>query len=152
MTASAEQQMLADAAVALRSFALRALTVKATLDKPYPDSPERSPWSAFIEAEARRAHDVSRAIRAHLKAQGVTIPRAADSHATHHPDDAEFPATLAGGHALIIEFGDEEMFGQCSCGDPLGNLVIRPNESVERFASLWEQHVMRLGRTAELTP
>lgn len=56
----------------------------------------------------------------------------------------EFPATWAGGHALVIEFGDEEITGRCQCGRPFGE--IRPNQSLDTFATPWEQHVMRLPR------
>jgi hypothetical protein len=30
--------------------------------------------------------------------------------------DPEFPTTLSGGHALIVEYGDCEFYGRCQCG------------------------------------
>jgi hypothetical protein len=52
----------------------------------------------------------------------------------------EFPATWAGGHALIIEFGDEELLGRCQCGEPFG--AFNPTQPLDRFGPLWERHVM----------
>lgn len=79
-------ELLREAAEALRSFSLRALTVKASLDKPYPSAPQTSPWLMYIEPEARRAHDLSRRIRKHLAATGAPLPApAADCHAPRAP-------------------------------------------------------------------
>lgn len=54
--------------------------------------------------------------------------------------DPDFQATLGGGHALIVEYGDEELLGRCQCGKPLGTL--RPDQPIDRFADGWERHVM----------
>ncbi|WP_129307953.1 hypothetical protein [Streptomyces sp. L2] len=54
--------------------------------------------------------------------------------------DPEFPATLSGGHALIIEYGDEELMAWCQCGRPLG--TGRPSQPLDPFAEAWERHVM----------
>jgi hypothetical protein len=56
----------------------------------------------------------------------------------------EFPATWAGGHALVIEFGDEELAARCQCGQALGRGT--PAESLDKFAQPWERHVMHGGR------
>lgn len=56
----------------------------------------------------------------------------------------EFPATWEGGHALIIEFGDEELTARCQCGVPLGTGT--PATSLETFARPWETHAMTAGR------
>lgn len=58
--------------------------------------------------------------------------------------DEDFPATWEGGHALVIEFGDMVIYGRCQCSVPFGD--IRPNRSLDTFATPWEQHVMRLPR------
>lgn len=58
--------------------------------------------------------------------------------------DEEFPATWAGGHALVIEFGDEEIIGRCQCGDPFGTGT--PATPLDVFAGPWEKHVMGLQR------
>ncbi|MEE4546494.1 hypothetical protein V2S66_31580 [Streptomyces sp. V4-01] len=58
--------------------------------------------------------------------------------------DPEFPATWAGGHALVIEYGDEELHGRCQCGERF--TPQRPDKPIDRFAGPWERHVMTLGR------
>jgi hypothetical protein len=56
-------------------------------------------------------------------------------------DDPEFRATWVGGHALIIEFGDEELRARCQCGAPLG--VVQPASApLDKFGLPWERHVM----------
>lgn len=55
--------------------------------------------------------------------------------------DEEFPATWEGGHALVIEYGDEELYGHCQCGQDF--TTIRPDQSLDTFATHWEKHVMR---------
>jgi len=62
------------------------------------------------------------------------------------PVDPEYPATWAGGHALIIEFGDEEFLARCQCDRPLG--TCHPHDSLDKFQLPWERHVM----TARETP
>lgn len=52
----------------------------------------------------------------------------------------EFPATWTGGHALVIEFGDEELTARCQCGKPLGTGT--PATSLDDFGLPWERHVM----------
>ena len=54
--------------------------------------------------------------------------------------DEDFPATWAGGHALLIEFGDEELIARCQCGAPLGYGT--PATSLDSFGDAWERHVM----------
>lgn len=58
--------------------------------------------------------------------------------------DPEFPATWDGGHSLVIEFGDCEIFGRCQCGETFGSTT--PDKSLDGFASPWERHVMGLSR------
>lgn len=59
-----ELQLLRRAAVALRAVGKAALVVKPTLDTPYPDRPEQTPWSRWMERPVRRAYNL-----------GVEIPR-----------------------------------------------------------------------------
>ena len=59
--------------------------------------------------------------------------------------DTEFPATWAGGHALIIEFGDEEFSARCQCGVPL-RTSLPASASIDLYALPWERHVMSLWR------
>lgn len=55
--------------------------------------------------------------------------------------DPEFPTTLEGGHALIVEYGDCEFYGACQCGKQLG--MVTPDKFGEdTFGSAWERHVM----------
>ncbi|MFB7597213.1 hypothetical protein [Streptomyces sp. NPDC056160] len=54
------------------------------------------------------------------------------------PPDLEFPETLAGGHALVVEYGDCELHGSCQCGQRLG--IVPPNRPIDGLAALWERH------------
>ena len=56
--------------------------------------------------------------------------------------DPDFPATWAGGHALIIEFGDEEFLAHCQCGGWDGG-TRAPSSSLDLWQEPWERHVMR---------
>jgi hypothetical protein len=68
-----------------------------------------------------------------LDGPGVTVERV--------DGDPEFPATKEGGHSLVIEFGDEDLYGSCQCGKSFGS--IRPNRSIDKtLAQRWERHVM----------
>jgi hypothetical protein len=58
--------------------------------------------------------------------------------------DPEFPATWQGGHALVVEYGDCEMYGRCQCGERFG--MVTPDKPLDGFAGPWERHVMGLGR------
>lgn len=65
-------------------------------------------------------------------------------------EEEEFPATWEGGHALVIEYGDCELYGKCQCALDKPTLLnsfgmIKPNQSTNIFAEKWERHVMRLG-------
>ncbi|MFD5632413.1 hypothetical protein [Streptomyces sp. NPDC127072] len=54
--------------------------------------------------------------------------------------DPEFPTTLTGGHALIVEYGDCEFYGSCQCGKKLG--TVRPDQFGDgTFGGKWERHV-----------
>jgi hypothetical protein len=54
--------------------------------------------------------------------------------------------TWDGGHALIIEFGDEEFAARCQCGHPFG--YQRPDESLDKYQQPWERHTMTTQDTA----
>jgi hypothetical protein len=58
------------------------------------------------------------------------------------PEPAESPTTWDGGHALVIEYGDCEIYGRCQCGERLG--MVTPDKPLDRFAGPWERHVMGL--------
>jgi hypothetical protein len=58
--------------------------------------------------------------------------------------DEEFEATWQGGHALVIEYGDCEMYGRCQCGAKFG--MNTPDKPLDAFATPWERHVMGLHR------
>lgn len=55
-------------------------------------------------------------------------------------DDDTERASWEGGHALVVEFGDCELYGRCQCGTSFGNIT--PDKSLDRFAGPWERHVM----------
>jgi hypothetical protein len=65
---STDRELLEHAAEVLWSLCKHCLTVKPTLDVPYRDAPELTPWTRWIERDARRAHDLSVEIRRHLRA------------------------------------------------------------------------------------
>jgi hypothetical protein len=63
----------------------------------------------------------------------------------HEADpDPDFPETLAGGHALVLQYGDCEVIGSCQCGKGFG--MTGPDASLDTFAAPWERHT-----TTELT-
>lgn len=56
-------------------------------------------------------------------------------------DDEDFRTTWAGGHALVIEYGDCEFYGRCQCGKDFG--MVRPDRFRDDvFGGKWERHVM----------
>lgn len=69
----------------------------------------------------------------------------ADKEPRETPPDPDFRETLAGGHALIVEYGDCEMHGSCQCGKSLG--ITTPDASLDTFVAGWERHCM-----TEVTP
>lgn len=54
-------------------------------------------------------------------------------------DDIE-RASWEGGHALVVELGDCELYGHCQCGKSFRSIT--PDKSLDEFASPWELHVM----------
>ena len=62
-----DRELLEQAADALRNCAKSALTVKPSLDEPYPDHPDWTPYTRWVERPARSAHDLAMVIRKHLK-------------------------------------------------------------------------------------
>lgn len=85
---------------------------------------------------------LTEAVQALDKPYADAITAAASTQFQHR--DAEFPATWQGGHALIVEFGDEELYGHCQCGTRLGTAT--PDKPIDAFAEAWERHVMGGGR------
>ena len=64
---SSDRELLQQAADALWNCAKSALTVKPSLDQPYRDAPEWTPYTRWVERPARNAHDLAMVIRKHLK-------------------------------------------------------------------------------------
>ena len=62
-----DRELLAEAADALWQCAKAALTVKPTLDVPYSDAPDWTPYTRWVEPPARTAHDLAMKIRKHLR-------------------------------------------------------------------------------------
>ncbi|MFF5001755.1 VVA0879 family protein [Streptomyces phaeochromogenes] len=83
-------------------------------------------------------------ILAALLAAGYNEPAAAEllARADREPRDPEpnpdFPETLAGGHALVVEYGDCVMNASCQCGKPFGTTT--PDMSLDTFMPGWERH------------
>jgi len=55
---------------ALRAIGKAWLVVKPTLDKPYPDAPETTPWLRFVEKPTRAAYNLGTKLRAARVARG----------------------------------------------------------------------------------
>ncbi|HEX4432814.1 MAG TPA: hypothetical protein VHZ96_26310 [Frankiaceae bacterium] len=70
---------------------------------------------------------------------------------TRQPSRAQHVTALdIGPHDLVIQLGDCEFFGACSCGKPLG--VQRPDQSFNDFGMAWERHVMTQHRDCDCEP
>ena len=65
-TGATDRELLEQAAEVLRRVSLAALTVKPRLDQPYPEAPQWTPWTRWMEADVQRAHGLSVEIRRHL--------------------------------------------------------------------------------------
>ncbi|MGW4759634.1 hypothetical protein [Streptomyces chartreusis] len=50
------------------------------------------------------------------------------------------PATLDGGHALIIEVQDNELHGRCQCGIPLEATPL--HKPLDQLAESWARHAL----------
>ncbi|MFE6408481.1 hypothetical protein ACFVOR_16280 [Streptomyces sp. NPDC057837] len=46
--------------------------------------------------------------------------------------------SLAGGHALLVEYGADEALGSCQCGRRLGRIT--PGKPLDALAVPWERH------------
>lgn len=83
-------------------------------------------------------------ILAVLESAGYTAAAAAELLARAYrepradPPDAEFRETLAGGHALVVEYGDCEFHGSCQCGRRFG--TVTQSTPIDLFAAKWERH------------
>ncbi|MFE5591496.1 hypothetical protein [Streptomyces sp. NPDC056549] len=85
-------------------------------------------------------------ILAALQRTGYTAEEAtellalADKEPRDVDPDPDFRETLAGGHALIVEYGDCELIGSCQCSKELGRTT--PDSSLDTFVPVWEHHSM----------
>ncbi|MET9140517.1 DUF6895 family protein [Streptomyces parvulus] len=57
-----------------------------------------------------------------------------------NPPARKLPRTLAGGHALVVEHGTDEIHGACQCARRLG--LIPPHALIDILAAKWEHHVL----------
>lgn len=67
-----QRGLLTRAGEALRKLALATIVVKPTLDRPYPDRPDATPWTLWVHRPARIAYDVGTAIRRREREGGGT--------------------------------------------------------------------------------
>lgn len=97
-------------------------------------------------------------ILAVLLAAGYNEPAALElvQRADREPRDPDpspdFPETLAGGHALVVECGDCVMHASCQCGYPLGTTTLAA--SLDTFVPGWERHTapdLRTGGQPEVS-
>lgn len=56
--------------------------------------------------------------------------------------DPEFRETWAGGHAMIVQYGDCEFIASCQCG--LHLVTLRPDEPTSVMFARWAAHTMHL--------
>ncbi|MER7707172.1 hypothetical protein ABTX81_30265 [Kitasatospora sp. NPDC097605] len=104
---------------------------------------------------ARAAFETYTANRAGLAYDGQPIPdwdavpdgireawtAAATRAATFTTDaDTEHPATLAGGHALVLEHHDSDINATCQCGRPLGSAPV--SRCADTHVDAWERHIL----------
>lgn len=69
MTEAELLDLLRRASEALREVGKKALVVKPTLDQPYRDAPDQTPWTRYLEEPARAAYNLGCEIRQVLKQQ-----------------------------------------------------------------------------------
>ncbi|MFF3891345.1 hypothetical protein [Streptomyces sp. NPDC001914] len=114
-------------------------------------SPTQHPSRSSEEEDTRAgsqpagAASTARAeILAVLEDAGYNAAAAAEllGRAYREPQDADpdpdFLETLAGGHALIVQYGDCELHAACQCGRRLG--MCAPDASLDTFVPGWERH------------
>lgn len=65
------RSLLTDAERRLRKLAKTCLVVKTSLDKPYGDKPDTTPWKQHVERPTRDAYNLAQEIRRELKASGA---------------------------------------------------------------------------------
>jgi hypothetical protein len=71
MTEDEMRELLRQAAAALTEVGKKALVVKPTLDKPYPDEPSWTPWTRYLGEPARNAYNLGVEIRRRLRTEPV---------------------------------------------------------------------------------
>lgn len=76
----------------------------------------------------------------HDETGAISLLARADKEPRDIEPDPDFRETLAGGHALIVEYGDCELIGSCQCGRKLGRTT--PDASLDTFIPSWERHSM----------
>jgi hypothetical protein len=62
------RSLLTDAEAKLRTLAKKCVVVRPTLDQPYSDAPDTTPWKKYVEQPAREAYDLAVEIKRGLKA------------------------------------------------------------------------------------
>lgn len=98
--------LLDEAQAALTGIALTALTIRPTLDTPYADAPNWTPWTRWLGPSASRAHDKAMEIRKVLRARGHPRSRRPLSLPIPPVEAAELvPAALAVLHMAGITTG-----------------------------------------------
>ncbi|MFG3349554.1 hypothetical protein ACGF1Z_31410 [Streptomyces sp. NPDC048018] len=88
-----------------------------------------------------RAEILTALQRTGYSAEGAASLLARADKEPHDPvPNADFLATLYGGHALVVQYGDCELIGSCQCGREFGQST--PDASLDTFVPGWEHHVM----------
>lgn len=109
----APDQQLREAADALYAIGKACITVKPTLDQPYSDAPQWTPWTRWVAKPARTAYNLSVLLRRQL---GHTPPLPAwqSNAATRLYDAARNEVDQNVGHASTCEWHTEG-HACCSC-------------------------------------
>ncbi|WP_329309367.1 hypothetical protein [Streptomyces microflavus] len=98
---------------ALHAIAKAAITVKPTLTTPYPDAPQWSPWTRWMEKPTRAGYNLAVLTRRRL-GLGARPPEWQSTAATRLYDAAREQADQTVGHADHCEWHTNER-SYCSC-------------------------------------
>lgn len=104
---------LAEAADALCAVGKAAIVVQPTLDVPYPDAPEWTPWTRFMRKPARTAYNLGILLRRQL-GHGPALPRWQSNAATRLYDAARGLSDQTIGHTDACEWHTNGN-AYCSC-------------------------------------
>ncbi|MFB7285467.1 hypothetical protein [Actinacidiphila glaucinigra] len=104
---------LAEAAEALCAVGKAAIVVQPALDKPYPDAPQWTPWTRWMQRPARQAYNLGILLRRQL-GLAVPTPHYLSNTATRLYDAARQQAEQVAAHADDCDWHTNGR-SYCSC-------------------------------------